>query len=76
MSNINELLKDLDQKRALCESLYAQIDGELAEDREVDELIAGFESAIREYEDLQSTALRELLKLEGELKEWGEQSRA
>lgn len=75
MSNINELLKDLDQKRAQCESLYARIDEEIAEDREVDELIAGFESAIREYEDLQSTAVRELLKLEGELKEWGEQSR-
>lgn len=75
MSNINQLLKDLDQKRAQCESLYARIDEEMAEDREVDELIADFESAIREYEDLQGTAVRELLKLEGELKEWGEQSR-
>ena len=75
MSNINELLKDLDQKRAQCESLYAQIDGELAEDREVDELIADFESAIREYENLQSIAVRALMKLEDELKEWSEQSR-
>lgn len=75
MPNITELLRDLDQKRAECEGLYARIEADLTEDKEVDDLIAGFESSIREYEKLQEAAFGELEKMEAELKAWGENAR-